>query len=264
MVIYGIVNKINGKKYIGSAFVFTRRKNKHLSELRRGVHHSSILQNAWNKYGEDNFEFQILEEIDEKQILIEREQWWLDNSEREYNICPIAGNCERRKHTEESKRKIGEYNKTKRVFTEETRKKISDSKKGIKRDSSKWKNKKTGRSCYEYDKNGIFIKEWSSIIEVCHHYSVSESTIRSVITTNYLFNKSKRFSFDKKDFLDVETFKRKEKRVLQFDLNGDLIREWDSIKEIVIHLGLKTPTTISNCLNGLSKTAKGFIWKYKN
>lgn len=263
MVIYGIVNKINGKKYIGSAFVFTRRKNKHLSELRRGVHHSSILQNAWNKYGEDNFEFQILEEIDEKQILIEREQWWLDNSEREYNICPIAGNCEGRKHTEESKRKIGEYNKTKRVFTEETRKKISDSKKGVKRDSSLWNKTYVAKKCYEYNENGILVREWLSTKEFGLFYGLKPSTVGNSLYNNSYIKKYKiKILFDKVDKIEPYV-NLKFKTIQQFDSDMNLIKEWNSVSEAANSLGCKSISTISNCLKGLTKTAKGFIWKYK-
>jgi hypothetical protein len=36
------------------------------------------LQNAWNKYGEDNFYFSVLELVPDKDKLIEREQYWID------------------------------------------------------------------------------------------------------------------------------------------------------------------------------------------
>jgi group I intron endonuclease len=55
--IYNIVNRLNGKFYIGSTENLRRRISRHLLLLRKGTHHSRYLQNAWNKYGEDNFEF---------------------------------------------------------------------------------------------------------------------------------------------------------------------------------------------------------------
>ncbi len=263
MVIYSIVNKVNGKKYIGSAFVFNRRKNKHLSELRRGVHHSSILQNAWNKHGEDNFEFQILEEIDEKKILIDREQWWLDNSEREYNICPIAGNCEGRNHSDEAKRKISEYNKTKKTYSKETRKKISESKLGVKRDSSLWIKNYVAKKCYEYNENGFFVKEWSSMKEFGLFYKLKQGTISNSLYNNSYIKKYKiRVSFEKLD--TVEPYiNLKFKKISQFDLNMNLIKDWDSIQDVIKFFKLKRGTNISNCLTNRSKTAIGFIWQYK-
>ena len=89
--IYGIVNKLNGKKYIGSAVNFYKRKSLHLKQLTEKCHHSKYLQRAWNKYGGINFEFIILERVDSKENLIPREQWWLDNSNNEYNVCKTAG-----------------------------------------------------------------------------------------------------------------------------------------------------------------------------
>lgn len=47
--------------YIGSAACFQRRWNSHKSRLRAGSHHSLALQRAWNKYGEQDFEFAMLE-----------------------------------------------------------------------------------------------------------------------------------------------------------------------------------------------------------
>lgn len=49
--IYMIVNKVNGKRYVGSSRNCHRRKSEHLSRLRRNAHINSKLQAAWNKYG---------------------------------------------------------------------------------------------------------------------------------------------------------------------------------------------------------------------
>lgn len=71
--IYRIKNKINDKCYIGSSVNFDDRKNLHFSLLRRGIHHSIILQRAYDKYGLEFLSFEVLEHC-EKEILIEREQ----------------------------------------------------------------------------------------------------------------------------------------------------------------------------------------------
>lgn len=103
--IYGIINKINGNKYVGSAVNFYRRKSVHLQQLRGNVHHSKYLQRAWKKYGENNFEFIILEKIDNKEQLLIREQWWLDNSNNAYNVCKVAGSPLGVKRTDATKAK---------------------------------------------------------------------------------------------------------------------------------------------------------------
>lgn len=74
--IYCIENLINNKKYIGQSMNIEMRWRSHKSELRRSVHINDYLQNAWNKYGEDNFRFYILEEcvID---IINDRERYYI-------------------------------------------------------------------------------------------------------------------------------------------------------------------------------------------
>jgi hypothetical protein len=90
--IYSITNKLNGHRYVGSSINISRRKTEHFNLLRKGVHHSQYLQNAWNKYGESMFIFSSLEFVEDISILIEREQWWIDNTPCEYNASTIAGN----------------------------------------------------------------------------------------------------------------------------------------------------------------------------
>lgn len=62
-VIYRITNMANNKFYIGSAMSFERRSWQHKYDLKRGAHKNPRLQAAWNKYGEDMFVFEVVEEI---------------------------------------------------------------------------------------------------------------------------------------------------------------------------------------------------------
>lgn len=88
--VYEIKNKINGKRYIGSTIrTFTKRLEHHRCLLRKNTHKNKHLQRAWNKYGEDNFEFSILEIVD-KCCTLEIEQIYLDACVDCYNINPIA------------------------------------------------------------------------------------------------------------------------------------------------------------------------------
>lgn len=58
--IYIIRNRESHKVYIGSAVNVKKRQGKHYSSLRVGKHFNPHLQRAWNKYGEDVFEFKVL------------------------------------------------------------------------------------------------------------------------------------------------------------------------------------------------------------
>lgn len=116
--IYKILNKINGKVYIGStAKSFYHRWHVHKSNLKKNTHHCTYLQNAWNKYGEENFEFHIIKEfsvedfpnISYKELnikILEIEQSYLDEYKNKYNILSKAGSSLGSKHTEESKLKM--------------------------------------------------------------------------------------------------------------------------------------------------------------
>lgn len=85
--IYHIIDK-RGKQYIGSSKDIDKRLRKHLNSLRRGDHHNIYLQRAFKKYGEDFFTFEAIEETD---LLFEREQWHIDNTEDLYNIGAVGG-----------------------------------------------------------------------------------------------------------------------------------------------------------------------------
>lgn len=93
--IYQIRNLVNNKIYIGSAEEFYRRKNyEHFYSLKRNKHVNRKLQRAYNKYGEQNFIFEIIEFVEDESKLLEHEQYWMDRFnvvKNGYNIEPIAG-----------------------------------------------------------------------------------------------------------------------------------------------------------------------------
>jgi group I intron endonuclease len=118
--IYKIVNKENGKIYIGSSYDIEGRWWDHKSLLRNNKHHSKHLQRAWNKHEEHMFSFEIIEncKIDE---LFEREQFYLDTLlkaqtyingsddyflKNGYNMKPVAESGRGFKHSQETIDKI--------------------------------------------------------------------------------------------------------------------------------------------------------------
>jgi len=89
--VYEIVNLVNGKRYIGSAFSFSKRWSKHRLDLSRQEHHSPHLQRSWNKYGATEFSFRVLEVVEDRSTLLQREQFYLNTMAREYNCSGTAG-----------------------------------------------------------------------------------------------------------------------------------------------------------------------------
>ncbi len=77
--IYGIIHKTSNKIYVGSSINIIKRWQQHKSKLSKRKHSSKHLQSAWNNYGQDVFEFKILELVKNKHNLIKREQYWLDH-----------------------------------------------------------------------------------------------------------------------------------------------------------------------------------------
>lgn len=95
MGVYAIINKANGKMYIGSSVHLKNRIYNHKYNLRTNTHPNRYLQNAYNKHGKDNFNIKILEYVDTREAVFPREQYYLDKyktyeHDLGYNISPVA------------------------------------------------------------------------------------------------------------------------------------------------------------------------------
>jgi len=126
--VYEILNTTNGKRYVGSAVSLRKRKRDHWSVLRRDAHRNAHLQNAWNKYGEDAFAFEVLE-CWEPEFLVSMEQWWMNMLKPEYNIAPVAGSSLGVTHTHETRKNMSKAKKG-RKFTPEHRANLSEANMG--------------------------------------------------------------------------------------------------------------------------------------
>jgi group I intron endonuclease len=101
--VYSITNLKNGKLYVGSTSLsFKARWAEHIREFRKGQN-SPHLQAAWNRYGNDCFQFAVLE-ITEPENAVQREQFWLDHTKAfeeqvGYCICTKAESNRGIRHT---------------------------------------------------------------------------------------------------------------------------------------------------------------------
>lgn len=159
--IYCITNNINGKKYIGQSIMIDVRLNEHKRNLKNNKHSNIHLQNAWNKYGGNAFEFNIIKCCKERYLnRFEKMYIRIHNTFKNgYNRHIGGGSCSGenalfygRHHSEESKKKISEANKG-ACRSEETKQRLSLSAK------ERFKNKKNhpwyGRNHSEETKKKI-------------------------------------------------------------------------------------------------------------
>lgn len=132
--IYRINNSANGKFYVGSAVNISNRWCVHKHQLVRGSHHSKKLQRAWDKYGAEAFDIEILEVVADVNQLIASEQRWIDElgaASVGYNVLAVAGSSLGFKYSQESKEKMA-AKKRGRVRSKEEREKQSASTRGVK------------------------------------------------------------------------------------------------------------------------------------
>ena len=89
--IYAFVCRENERKYVGgTTTTFQKRMKLHLSNLKCGKHHSPAFQADYNLYGPDAFEFRILEVVEDVTTIQERELFWMNELQPEYNGKYVA------------------------------------------------------------------------------------------------------------------------------------------------------------------------------
>jgi group I intron endonuclease len=162
-----ILNLINNKVYIGQTIQSPfSRWYQHKTKLRANKHQNIYLQNAYNKYGENSFEFIIIDTKVEENLSDDYERaliQWFKDLNISYNID--SGGCKGKRLSEETKRKLSEWNKNNPnplnpigkglSPTLEHRNKLSKLKKGIKI-SEEIKNKiKNTKNSPEYMTNEL-------------------------------------------------------------------------------------------------------------
>jgi group I intron endonuclease len=263
--VYKITNKKNGKFYIGSTMNFKQRFNDHKKLLRNDKHPNQHLQNAWNKYGEGSFMFDILLKIKpEKKLLLFEEQTLIDklnacDKNIGYNLSKIAGSTIGYKYSEESKLKMS-YTKL--------------------NSNSLYHNKILKKTLLNKDKEHYFINKTIKVKndknKTNPFYGKTHSE-ESKLKMSDAKKGDKNPHFGKGPMLGKKLKSehklkigsansgknnKKSKPVLQYDLNMNLIAEWDSAGMAARTLNLSVGN-IWMCCNGKARTSYGFIWKYK-
>lgn len=137
--VYKITNIKTNKVYVGSSVNIMKRFREHKHTLIKNKHRSPKLQNSFNIHGLENFIYEIIELIADKNIILTREQFYIDdyNSYHNgYNSRPKAEANYGKIVSKETREKISNTLKGRvgpnlgKIMSEETKEKISDTKKG--------------------------------------------------------------------------------------------------------------------------------------
>ena len=88
--IYRIRNLINNKCLYGSSKDIQKRWVRHKRNLNNNTHENILLQRSWNKHGEENFVFELIQKCNIDLLLI-IEQKFIDNNINGYNLAPAQG-----------------------------------------------------------------------------------------------------------------------------------------------------------------------------
>lgn len=119
------------------------------------------------------------------------------------------------------------------------------------------------RKVYQYTLDGDFITEWDNLTlaaEGCggiNKITGISQCCNGKRKTAYGFQ----WRYKKFDHLSKQELTGVKKRIVQKDLEGNIIQIYDSVSEAVKALGMKSKSSITNVLTGSAKTAYGFLWE---
>ena len=234
-VIYLRTNKINGKKYVGQATNLEVRQNRwnNLNLPYAG----NVINNARKKYGIESFGFEILKECEDEEL-----DYWEKYYIKElntkvpygYNMTDGGDGCPGYIHSEETRKKMSEAQKGKKL-SEETKQKISEAQKGEKH----WN---YGKHLPEEHK-----KKLSEAQKGKKHWNYGKHLPEE----------------HKKKLSEANKNGKLAKPVLQINKDtNEIITEFPSVSEVERQFGINH-SNISQCCNGKRNTVGGFKWQYK-
>lgn len=252
--IYKILNKNNGKFYIGSSKNIEKRWKRHKIRLSNNYHPNQHLQASWNKYGEGSFDLLVIEEccID---MLLEREQYYIDNT-----------NC--------IDKKVG-YNMS--------------TKAGKGPDCTGLRQYHHMKMVNQYDLAGNFIKSFKCANDVERELGISNKSISACCNGRLKSAGGFMWTHDNNPYKTIKPYKKRKieytdelrkkfseiqkskgpnkdiinrrKKIEQYDMDGNLIRCFDYAGVAAKFYGYNE-ATIRIAANSNTNIAYNYIWKY--
>lgn len=234
--IYKVTNTVNGKVYIGQTMITVRiRWNRHKNHSIRSNRNDYDVKfhRAIRKYGADKFIVETLEAFEEpsKELLL-----------RKLNIFEIL-------YIAVYDSFYNGYNST-----------LGGSKGG----GLRGKLNSQSIKIQQFTTNGEFIKEWDAIADAARYYDVADTSIINVLKgkCKSCCNSIWRYCNDPKNLPIHQVEVGRRRIVLQYDLDGNFIKEWSSATEAGKVLNFD-PGHIPDVCRGKRNHDHGFVWKYK-
>lgn len=241
-------------RYVGKSNTPRKRLYSHIKECKTDnkSHKINWVKSLINK-GELPI-IEILEEVsmDDWQSC---ERYWIDQLKQwGFNLTNIATggiNGNDYKRSDETKEKM-KKSRVGLILSDDHKKNISD---GIKKkfiDDPNY-NKSSDKDIFidVYLLQQKYITENLSLNKCATFFGVAKSTIFKRLKENNI-------SKLKSDWIEQISVRPK-RPVLQYDINMNFIKEWESTKIVLRTLGIK----VIDCCKGRNKTRGGFIWRYK-
>lgn len=139
-----------------------------------------------------------------------------------------------------------------------------------------WHTGRTPQKVEMYTQDGTYVKTFNSYLEVMEELEIAKTTILDNCKGRVKLTKGYQFKFEGSDKIIGPVIiehkyhggggnhgPRPTKHVLQYDLNGNFIKEFESVKEAQAATGAPA-SKISMVCNGSRNQSGGFKWKYKN
>jgi group I intron endonuclease len=289
--VYCIENILNGKKYIGSTKSnFRKRLINHRCILRANKHDNIFLQNAWNKYGENNFKCSIVENVNDSCLVRERENFYLNkyesfNEKYGYNILEYAFTSLGYKHSNKTieylslirKNKPQHPNTKEAIYKANKGKK--QSKETIEKKITKLKGQKRKKDFCDFIsriKIGKSLKSRRKVLLLNDDYTIKEE-FNTIKEASIKLNKSESYIRIKScnqekhcDYIMCYNYypiknnrsSHQYKKIIQITDSGD-IKVWNNCEEFCLYYGFNK-STVRSFINLKRKKINGkkFTLKY--